>query len=283
MIDEKRRLNDYPLHLRLEWYVSRSKVARALLHYGWVAPRRWAHRFFWKRWFRRTPSALAHHGAHFFSQKGEDGMILEIFRRIGEGGKYAVEFGISSGEECCTRNLFANHGWRGLGMDGGAEAIEKARQIFAGLPVRVGQHFITRENIVPLLRQYDVPEEPDLFVIDIDGNDYWVLAAALAHYRPRVIVAEYNARWTPPTEWVMTYCPDHYWDWTWYSGASLTSLAKLCQAHGYSLVGCDECGVNAFFVRDDQLQGRFPDASFGARYHYVPPAYWHLPRPRDEG
>jgi hypothetical protein len=38
---------------------------------------------------------------------------------------------------------------------------------------RIGQHqhFLTRENIVPLFQRYSVPRSPDLLSVDIDGND----------------------------------------------------------------------------------------------------------------
>jgi hypothetical protein len=62
---------------------------------------------------------------------------------------------------------------------------------------------------------------------------------------------EYNGRWTPPTEWVMPYNPDHVWDGSICFGASLTSLAKLAHRYGYRLVGCESRGINAFFVRKD--------------------------------
>ena len=221
----------------------------------------------WKK--RRRPDSLVHSAARVYSQNDEDGMLLEVFKRIGEGTKYAVEFGISSGDECCTRNLIAHHGWGGLVMDGSEANIARARQTYAPFPVRVGCHFITLESIVSLFRSYDVPQRHDLLVVDIDGNDYWVLGALLQHYQPRVIVAEYNGRWWPPTEWVMSYRPDHVWDWTCYGGASLTSLNKLCTAYGYRLVGCDPCGVNGFFVHRDELGDRFPDARYGVGYHFV--------------
>jgi hypothetical protein len=126
-----------------------------------------------------------------------------------------------------------------------------------------------------------VPKAPDLLVVDIDGNDYWVLASILSEYAPRVVVVEYNASWPPPVEWVMSYAPAHVWDGTRYFGASLTSLAKLGTAHGYSLVGCDPSGVNAFFVRDDQLGVHFPDCREPISRHFAPPRFnrWSFGHP----
>ncbi|MDF2681160.1 MAG: hypothetical protein K0R47_2350, partial [Brevibacillus sp.] len=40
-----------------------------------------------------------------FSQNGEDGMIEELFSRVQTTNKLFVEFGVSTGLECMTRNL----------------------------------------------------------------------------------------------------------------------------------------------------------------------------------
>jgi len=41
---------------------------------------------------------------------------------------------------------------------------------------------------------------------------------------------------------------------------------------GYSLVGCDLTGINAFFVRDDLVKDRFP-GPFTSENHYESPRY----------
>ena len=51
-----------------------------------------------------------------------------------------------------------------------------------------------------------------------------------------------------------------------------SSLAALGRRKGYTLVGTESRGVNAFFVRDDQFRpGLFPDGA--AEELYSPPAY----------
>ena len=50
------------------------------------------------------------------SQNGEDGIIAEIFRRIGTGNRHFVEFGASDGSENNTA-LLLRQGWTGLWMD----------------------------------------------------------------------------------------------------------------------------------------------------------------------
>ena len=68
---------------------------------------------------QQEPGRLMPHGYKVYSQNDEDGMIAEIFRRIGVEHKTFVEFGVEDGLECNTLNLMLD-GWRGLWMDGSA-------------------------------------------------------------------------------------------------------------------------------------------------------------------
>ena len=108
--------------------------------------------------------------------------------------------------------------------------------------------FITAENINDLIAQTKAKDlvEIDLLSIDIDGNDYHIFNA-ISVIKPRVVVIEINAKFPPPTKYIMPYNPTHIWDGSDMHGVSLESLAKLALAKGYNLVGTDLKGVNAFF------------------------------------
>ena len=122
-----------------------------------------------------------------------------------------------------------------------------------------------------------MPAEFDLLSIDIDGNDYWVWQA-VTHYKPRVVVIEYNALYGPSAPWIMEYNAAHCWDGTsCYHGASLKSLETLGAGKGYRLVGCDITGMNAFFVREDLVKNLFEEP-FTSENHYETPKYYGLSR-----
>lgn len=269
MTDRSRSL---PLTTRLEGLLTRSAALRWLIEK--IHQKRKT--FYIARQRRRDarrPSDLRNFERKVHSQYGEDGIIAEIFRRIGTTSRLAVEFGIENGSECNTRDLIENHGWSAVLIDGSERHAAAAQSRFEGKPVQVLERFLTTQNILTVFGEAGVPSEFDLLSIDVDGNDYWFWAELLTAYRPRVVVIEYNGRWPPPKRWVMPFNPDHRWDGSVYYGASLQSLADLGARHGYTLVACSAAGLNAFFVRSDVLGDHFPSAESGPRYHYAAPLY----------
>lgn len=214
---------------------------------------------------------LNRHEYQVFSQNGEDGLIAEIFRRIGTTNSHFVEFGVENGLETNTTHLFVK-GWRGMWIEADAKLVQAIRESFGTMiqsgRLHLANAFVTAEGIEGLMREASIPQELDLLSIDIDGNDYWVWKA-IENYRPRVVVVEYNATYRPDTEWIMKYDPKATWSRTSHYGASLKSLELLGRRKGYSLVGCNFVGVNAFFVRNDLIQGQFAEP-FTAENHYEP-------------
>lgn len=180
-----------------------------------------------------------------YSQNGEDGILKAIFKKISTYNEFCVELGVGDGTECNTRYLIEKKGWKSLQMDMDENA-----------PASVKKEFITAENVKGLLAKYGVPKEFDLLSIDIDYNTYWVWKA-INGFSPRVVVIEYNGSIPPTENAVVPYDPNAQQNGTRYFGASLLALVNLGEAKGYSLVACDSCGVNAFFVRSDLLQGNF--------------------------
>ena len=83
---------------------------------------------------------------------------------------------------------------------------------------------------------------------------------------------EYNASIPADVDWTVNYAPDRTWDGTHNFGASLKAFELLGRKLGYSLVGCEWVGANAFFVRDDLVADHFA-RPFTAANHYEPPRY----------
>ncbi len=222
------------------------------------------------------PKRLLAYGYKGYSQGDEDGIIDEIFRRIGTTNRSFVEFGVGNGLENNTAALLLG-GWSGAWIDGSDRDVAQLRQTFAQQlreqHLRVQCAFITAENIEALFDELGVPAEPDLVSIDIDNNDYWIWRA-LTRHRPRVVVIEYNPAYGRTARCVLTYRPDRTWGQTSYQGASLSALEALGREKGYSLVGCGYQGTNAFFVRDDTLGNHFC-TPYTTANHYEPARYWY--------
>jgi hypothetical protein len=219
---------------------------------------------------------ITHFHKSVFAQNGEDGIIEEIFRRIGLGNKYFVEFGVHGVKNNSTFLLLK--GWSGLwiGAEKNSDINGRFRQVLNSGALKFAKRWVTNENIEEILRENGVPEDFDFLSIDLDGNDYWIWRA-ITKYSPRVVCIEYNATFPSGTSWIMSYNPTHQWDTTSYFGASLKALEVLGKQKGYALVGCDFSGCNAFFVRSDQSLDLF-EAPFTSENHYEPPRYF-LARP----
>jgi hypothetical protein len=221
------------------------------------------------RQLQADPRLLHHFERSVHSQNGEDGIIAEIFRRIGEGGRVFVEIGAADGHENCTAAL-AEAGWSGVWIEGDHQKVMDARAHVHDQRVAVVEAFVDRDSIVGLLGGASVPSHPDLLVIDIDGNDYWIWETVAERYAPRVVVIEYNAVVGPRWRWTAPYNADHRWDASARHGAGLAALVELGERLDYRLVGCDSFGVNAFFVRSDEA---LPFAEATRRQQWVPPRY----------
>lgn len=205
------------------------------------------------------PKALEQYGYKVYSQNDEDGIIHEVFRRIGTKSKLFVEFGVQDGLES-NCHLLLHYGWKGLWIEGSKEYCEDLKMRFRPVinegKLVIANEFITKNNINNIIEKNGFSGEIDLLSVDIDGNDYYVWAA-LDIINPRVVITEYNGKFPPDLEWQQAYNPDHIWDGSDWHGASLKSFEILGREKGYRLVGTNLRGCNAFFVREDLCKDLF--------------------------
>jgi hypothetical protein len=202
----------------------------------------------WRRSVAADANPLLRAGAKYFSQFDEDGILLEILRRLGITGGRFLEIGVGDGTENNTIILMAR-GWSGLWIGGEPLAWHPS-----GRRLVFKHAFVTAENVVSLVGE----DNCDVFCLDVDGNDFWIADAVLKRHRPRVLVFEYNGKFPPPIKFVKPYVPDHRWDHSDYFGVSLASWVDLLAPMGYRLVCCSYMGANAFFVREADA-GAFSD------------------------
>jgi hypothetical protein len=224
------------------------------------------------------PKRLLRYGFKVYSQNDEDGIIQEIFRRIGVTHRTFVEFGVEAGTECNTVKLLIE-GWRGLWIEANAKSAGRIRADFATFiaerRLTLTESRVTAETINALIAAGGMRGEIDFLSVDIDYNDYWVWKA-IDVVAPRVVAIEYNATLRPPLSLTVPYDPDGAWDGTNFHGASLEALVRLGAAKGYRLVGCGMAGVNAFFVRAELTGDLFLEPATAVEHYEPPRHYLHL-------
>jgi hypothetical protein len=205
-----------------------------------------------------APTTLEQAELRVFSQFGEDGIIQFLIDNVQIDNEVFVEFGVQDYRESNTRFLLVHNNWRGLVMDSGTDHIEwlKRSDLLWRHTIDAVSITVTRENINGILTSAKISGDIGLLSIDIDGNDYWVLDAIDA-ISPRILITEYNSTFGCDRGVSVPYREDfdrsraHFSKLYW--GASLPALSFLAERKGYSLVGSNTAGNNAFFVRDDVL------------------------------
>lgn len=193
------------------------------------------------------------------SQDGGDGIIREIFNRIGTVNKQFVEFGVGDGLQNNTAALLLDE-WKGAWFEGDPHNFQKVEKNLKGFidkkQLSLIPAFITADNIEKLFLENKVDKELDFLSIDIDGNDYWIWKS-IKKFKPRVIVLEYNASYGPHISVVPEYNEKYVWKRTHFYGSSIAAFDKLAKSKGYTLVVCTFLGNNAYFVRNDLVGDKF--------------------------
>ena len=213
-------------------------------------------------------------GKKCFSQTDEDGINLEILRRIGciENG-YFAEFGPGDGMENNTL-ILKSLGWKGFWIGGENLTIDaKSNEKFCFI-----KEFISLKNIIELTLKGKKEincDYIDVISFDLDGNDLFLVDELLKNnFKPKLFIVEYNGKFPPPIQWRMNYNEKHIWDGSDYYGASLASFNELFVNNDYELICCNaHTGSNAFFIKKEYLK-LFDDVPKNIEDIYVPPRYF---------
>ena len=221
-----------------------------------------------------TPGNPAIYGYKIYSQCDEDGIIANIFSRIGEGGRTFVEIGCSDGLENNTHALLLQ-GWRGVWVDADKDKIDFVKRQIQNKPsLSVLNAFISVNNAEATIKagmEAVNINVLDFLSLDIDGADLYVIKELSKSLNPRVICVEYNTKFPPPLKISVQPNPGA-WQGDDYHGASLCSFVDVLGAVGYTLVACSLSGANAFFVQSVEA-AKFPASTPAQLYQ---PARYEL-------
>jgi len=194
-----------------------------------------------------------------FSQWGDDGIIQFLINNIDISSKRFIEFGVEDFTESNCRFLLMNDNWSGLVIDGSQSNINyiKKDQISWKYDLLAHCEFIKKDNINRIFKENGFEGDIGILSIDIDGNDYYIWDQ-IDTVTPDIVIVEYNSVFghrpisVPYND--NFYILDAHFSHL-YFGASLQGFNQLAKQKGYSFVGCNSTGINAYFIKTSKLNG----------------------------
>ncbi len=201
-----------------------------------------------------------------FSQNGEDGILDVLRKQLLKINRYFIEIGSADGIENNSAWLVFAEKYHGIMIEGNPHLFERMKRMVADY--NYGTEclcmFVTMETVHEL-KSMALHLDPDIFSLDIDGNDYYIASAILkAGFRPKIFVVEYNSVFGPDRcvtikyngEFVYTNAhPSHL-----YYGVSIAGWRKFFSENGYHFITVDRNGINGFFVDTDLFDNAFLNA-----------------------
>ena len=143
---------------------------------------------------------------NIYSQNGEDGIIEEILKRLGNhSDKSCVEFGSWDGMfNSNIFNLLKNHSFKGVCIESDSskfEDLEKNMKNYQTICINKYVDDIGPNSLDNILLDCKFNENFDLLSIDINGMDYYIIEN-LQKFKPKIICVEYNPTIPPDIEFV---------------------------------------------------------------------------------
>lgn len=182
---------------------------------------------------------LAGCGCNVYSQFGEDGLISTLFAEIETTNEWCFEIGAADGVMYSNTLQWREAGWKSVLIESGDDQFAQLQSFEAAECVCIHE---TCRDLDATLASTPIPKEPDLGIIDIDGQDYW-LWHDLTEYRPRVMLVEFH--WSMGDE----YIPPRGGEYRQQAGE--TALRQLAAEKGYAVAATTH--VNLLCVRSDCL------------------------------
>jgi hypothetical protein len=209
-----------------------------------------------------------------FSQNGEDGIIDYLTHKLKVDKKNFVEIGVGDYRESNTRFLYNRYHPKGLIIDCIEDMKRKVKRHvnFWKGDLRVCNQKIDSENILDLLNN-SCNYEIDLFSIDIDSIDYWIIKK-LKNNISKIFVAEYNPVFGAELEITVPNISGferskYHYSYLCY-GMSLKALINLMDQKGYYFIGTNLQKINAFFIlKEFKKEDFFKNIKIKSLDHYT--------------
>lgn len=194
----------------------------------------------------RSNDWLLQHARNVHSQRGEDGILEEVFKHVSGTERWCVEFGAWDGVHLSNTHYLMEQGWSGVFIEADPVRFKDLKHSYQNNSrahcICTYVHFAGPDTLDNLLARTPIPADFDLLSIDIDGNDYHMWES-VERYTPKVVIIEFNPTIPADVEFVQPK------DMSINQGNSLLSLTLLGKRKGYELV-CATL-LNAIFVRKE--------------------------------
>lgn len=212
-----------------------------------------------------------------FSQDYEDGIIQYLIKSLNLNKIKFVEIGTQDYSESNTRYIFETMRCEGLIIDPTPNLKKKINTILRTWKntLKIHNDFINSNNVVEIIKKNSFEMNLDIFSLDIDGIDYWILEK-LPKKIAKIFIIEYNPYFgsekeicAPNIEYFDRF-KYHSTGFCW--GASLKAIIKLMKQKGYTFVGTNNLNVNSFFVQDEfinKIGFNLPDLDDLSKYTEV--------------
>jgi hypothetical protein len=196
-----------------------------------------------------------------YSQWGEDGILDYICEIIALAKPRFLEIGAGNFLKCNSRFIAEFRNASVVAVDARADLLSAPLHSLKWKNhIELVHEWITPDNvnsIIELAKQK--MNSVDIFSLDLDGNDYWILERAnLSQFK--VVVVEYNALFgsthevTVPRNDRFERHKEHASGL--YYGASLKAFVELLKLKGFVFIGTNRSCVNAFFIKKN-LRSKF--------------------------
>ncbi len=191
-----------------------------------------------------------------YSQNGEDGIIDYLLFQLNIEKPRFIEIGVGDYSESNTRFFFERTSCEGLIVDvieNFENKVKKNPNIWRG-NLKIIEKKIEPENFIDTLKENKFSKEIDLFSLDIDSYDYWVLKELPKNFC-KIIVAEFNPYFGDKLEISVPF--DKNFNRTNYHfsnlcfGASLKAIINLLREKNFEFIGTNLFRNNAFFINFD--------------------------------
>lgn len=221
-----------------------------------------------------SSSSLLFYYGNIHSQRGQDGILAEIFRRIGVEKGFFVEFGAWDGNYLANSRRLYEMGWSGLFIEGDAKRFKKlvanyqhrdnifCIKDFVGAP----EYGVPGRNLREIMASAKLdPDHIDFLSVDIDGYDLEVFLGS--GVKPKVVLLEGGFNFTPamsapiPANAIRAGLQHH-----------IAHIAAKVQSYGYQLICFYQ---DSFLVRSDLAslvsdEIRSPVSLYSDAFHFMP-------------